>query len=131
MLYHNTEWQDQKNLYIPIWFYSNVNGTKKGHCSLRLYIPIWFYSNLLLLEKDLLKINFTFQSGSILIDSQNKPININIVFTFQSGSILILCAPTYPFLCSLYIPIWFYSNIACTMFSVSLPPSLHSNLVLF
>ena len=22
-----------------------VNGTKKGHCSLRLYIPIWFYSN--------------------------------------------------------------------------------------
>ena len=32
-------------LYIPIWFYSNVQSVSLYLCLKNLYIPIWFYSN--------------------------------------------------------------------------------------
>ena len=34
-----------KDLYIPIWFYSNGGIINPSRQRLKLYIPIWFYSN--------------------------------------------------------------------------------------
>ena len=81
-----------------------------------------------------MSLDFTFQSGSIQIQNQNPNGNCPYTFTFQSGSIQIGVtenaskeANRFTFqsgsiqmiqepkdskrLWSLYIPIWFYSNV--------------------
>ena len=35
-----------KNIYIPIWWYSNLKKRKKSLLILTIYIPIWWYSNI-------------------------------------------------------------------------------------
>ena len=52
-----------------------------------LYIPIWFYSNVNLHVYQIVLIIFTFQSGSIQIISGNATDAAVKAFTFQSGSI--------------------------------------------
>ena len=82
-------------IYIPIWFYSNLTSLgnvlsniftftfQSGsilmilNCSVlylsrNIYIPIWFYSNVKEMEERGAKLKFTFQSGSILINIENK-----------------------------------------------------------
>ena len=57
-------------LYIPIWFYSNIDRTFISEVGTDLYIPIWFYSNKGAFCYVNEKINFTFQSGSIQITNR-------------------------------------------------------------
>ena len=98
-------------LYIPIWFYSNVQSVSLYLCLKNLYIPIWFYSNetirqtqpnyLFSLHSNLVLfkwytknnhfkfVYFTFQSGSIQIISSSVLPTYSPNFTFQSGSIQI------------------------------------------
>ena len=54
-----------------------------------LYIPIWFYSNKDFAHFMYTFLNFTFQSGSILINAPADARPLWFFFTFQSGSILI------------------------------------------
>ena len=54
-----------------------------------LYIPIWFYSNVDELARLIRPCIFTFQSGSILIEEDISTEEDITDFTFQSGSILI------------------------------------------
>ena len=54
-----------------------------------LYIPIWFYSNARRADMSCVRMSFTFQSGSILIQPCTAATSAFISFTFQSGSILI------------------------------------------
>ena len=60
--------------------------------------------------------SFTFQSGSIQINTSNdNKLNVN-GFTFQSGSIQMGITENYTeFMRDLYIPIWFYSNIVLAL----------------
>ena len=78
------------SLYIPIWFYSNNTKLPTFAVLLHLYIPIWFYSNFSFLACLFATVlSFTFQSGSIQI-KVNLGFNIGAeYFTFQSGSIQI------------------------------------------
>ena len=95
---------------------------------------------------------FTFQSGSIQIMLAVSRPSMYSIFTFQSGSIQMQNYP-YNYSCndslhsnlvlfkltrtvsikqapSLYIPIWFYSNLVIGWVNKT-SPALHSNLVLF
>ena len=86
---------------------TNVNVKKE------LYIPIWFYSNFVVFLKSLINSNFTFQSGSILMEEdvcvEVKHDNLYIPIWFYSNS---LCTAKSAGAFRLYIPIWFYSNQA-------------------
>ena len=78
------------SLYIPIWFYSNPERPRQP--------DYWYY--------------FTFQSGSIQIGVTENASKEANRFTFQSGSIQMIQEPKdSKRLWSLYIPIWFYSNV--------------------
>jgi len=81
--------REQKTLYIPIWFYSNVLELNKkaavanftfqsgfiligkefdAYCiQNQLYIPIWFYSNPSKGRGNYTEFTFTFQFGFILM----------------------------------------------------------------
>ena len=98
-------------LYIPIWFYSNLNlscnkkapliftfqsgsiqirySFSTSFASFSLYIPIWFYSNCMRSTARYKVINFTFQSGSIQMQKPTEHFILSLFFTFQSGSIQI------------------------------------------
>ena len=96
-----------------------------------IYIPIWFYSNIEKYQKIILQELFTFQYGSIqikitkLVTANCPHLHSNMVlfkcgnwdnnsendkFTFQYGSIQ-MCKYLEKYNEeSIYIPIWFYSN---------------------
>ena len=76
-------------LYIPIWFYSNLERVGTTDFPYILYIPIWFYSNVRRLQIRYINATFTFQSGSIQIGYGEVK--------YMNGT-------------GLYIPIWLYSN---------------------
>ena len=144
-----------KRLYIPIWFYSNLNCEKFAAREWILYIPIWFYSNLSFLSTSLY-LSYTLHSNLVLFKYYDNTVNLPYIstFTFQSGSIQIsnhsFCNLFYRLL---YIPIWFYSNYKSTVYTCFIPFftfqsgsiqiiqgvgsyvaeifPLHSNLVLF
>ena len=122
------------SLYIPIWFYSNIDFDKlyelyllfftfqsgsilipiacpeKGSF-IGLYIPIWFYSNLV-------GVDINESAGFLYIPIwfySNARHRLHCIrercFTFQSGSILIGIEQFRDVRqILLYIPIWFYSN---------------------
>ena len=96
-----------------------------------LYIPIWFYSNLFLIKSATTSIIFTFQSGSIQI-IPFFTIKSNIL-TLHSNLVLFKCMMPFCFDIkeSLYIPIWFYSNLIQVQILAMAISALHSNLVLF
>ena len=100
-----------KNLYIPIWLYSNENYTFITASVVILYIPIWLYSN---------------------CNKCNEKFNL-LIFTFQSGSIQMIGAyMQYLKFKNLYIPIWFYSNhaplaIPIRLLSLYIPIWFYSN----
>ena len=103
-----------KNLYIPIWFYSNeVKGLDVIDVDTFTFqsgsIQIFLAS-----KNDESFSRFTFQSGSIQIIGDNLGNDMSSTFTFQSGSIQIqaICIKDTHML--LYIPIWFYSNLRGT-----------------
>ena len=79
-----------KNLYIPIWFYSNFSQYINSLCNYSLYSPIWFYSNntklptfAVLLH---LYIPIWFYSNFSFLACLFATV---LSFTFQSGSIQI------------------------------------------
>ena len=83
-----------------------------------LYIPIWFYSNYKRYDICGRWCSFTFQYGSIQIMSQKIQQTERDFFTFQYGSIQIIPNLTCGLSdISLYIPIWFYSNVSSIFFS--------------
>ena len=99
-------------LYIPIWFYSNLISHFSSFYLIELYIPIWFYSNPERPRQPDYWYYFTFQSGSIQIGVTENASKEANRFTFQSGSIQMIQEPKdSKRLWSLYIPIWFYSNV--------------------
>ena len=78
----------KKQLYIPIWLYSNEIREKAFLINLILYIPIWLYSNTHLGGMWTKMDNFTFQSGYIqMINSSTVQVSESNCFTFQSGYI--------------------------------------------
>ena len=121
-----------KNLYIPIWFYSNFRAKFFKNHFVILYIPIWFYSNqdsIETLSGRGLYIPIWFYSNR---NAQGHTCKCNAYFTFQSGSIQIffhIILSANPL--SLYIPIWFYSNAEMKNYEAITVAALHSNLVLF
>ena len=73
---------------------------------------------------------FTFHYGSILISTSIPTKDFIDKFTFHYGSILITNNILNDSLDMIYIPLWFYSNIAnCTPLLVI--RDLHSTMVLF
>ena len=77
-------------IYIPLWFYSNIiRGIVIVSINV-IYIPLWFYSNLSVPAS---------RSGSIYL------------FTFHYGSILICLHLRNTCESKIYIPLWFYSNV--------------------
>jgi len=98
-------------IYIPIWFYSNIYPLTvfRAHSNLHsnmvllkfypdrcitpvnfIYIPIWFYSNLNSVNLMFLYFSFTFQYGSTQMSTQTDALHPSILFTFQYGSTQIL-----------------------------------------
>jgi len=139
-------------IYIPIWFYSNINQI----C--HFFTVIWFtfqYGSTQIKQGALWKCRcdwFTFQYGStqIAIAGKMKMVNIHlhsnmvllksiekrgfliiIKFTFQYGSTQIpircFCSSVSS---SIYIPIWFYSNTDSSWINSCSESHLHSNMVL-
>ena len=97
-----------------------------------LYIPIWFYSNWQVTRKTRWLNYFTFQSGSIqILLSPLTPfflIKLYIPIWFYSNGETFACK-IYTY--HLYIPIWFYSNSIFWKIGEQILIALHSNLVLF
>ena len=67
-----------KNLYIPIWLYSNDYAMRYDLVLDVLYIPIWLYSNNVNFRTALNTYFFTFQSGYIQIGINNTLNSSNI-----------------------------------------------------
>ena len=97
------------DIYIPIWFYFNFSCYTSCLYIVNIYIPIWFYFNKVVYYESVEVEKFTFQYGSTLIILFNISI-FNYIF--------------------IYIPIWFYFNYICHLL-IQLPRiHLHSNMVL-
>ena len=125
-------------LYIPIWFYSNVNYYfRKFSCEFSLHSNLVLFKSCSCPSWCVLMNFFTFQSGSIQMYVKCFLDAFYNFFTFQSGSIQML--PAHWWLkpsVILYIPIWFYSNVAhdrsiCTLNSLYIPIWFYSNGFLF
>ena len=119
------------NLYIPIWFYSNIIPTLLNRTYLNLYIPIWFYSNKSEATEQALLIDLYIPIWFYSNSSVNLPFIPSANFTFQSGSIQILTLNLLLLLISAL-----HSNLVLFKWQVWTAPNrsrvtLHSNLVLF
>ena len=98
-------------IYIPICFYFN-NGIEIGQRRLfSIYIPICFYFNKYSRRFLLLRMSFTFQYVSILIERPFPATLSCLSFTFQYVSILIVNQMLHASHShKIYIPICFYFN---------------------
>ena len=77
-------------LYIPLWYDSNVNPIPSIFRNHLLYIPLWYDSNDgRTLSYTVFLRSFTFHSGTILIKISFGFRIKRSIFTFHSGTILI------------------------------------------
>ena len=91
--------QGKRQLYIPIWLYSNKFKDIKNPPFFKLYIPIWLYSN---------------GTTKNVTDNANITLHSNLVI-FKLTQWRIFQTEE-----KLYIPIWLYSN--CSSLSIKTNP---------
>ena len=99
------------NIYIPIWLYLLWGRDYRLQNGEIIYIPIWLY--LLSIGNAIGSPNcwkFTFQYGYIYYKHKRK---------------------THTSQLAIYIPIWLYLLLNSSIFSISRPDNLHSNMVIF